>query len=1089
MRTHRALAALHLVVSGVLGHSGPVAKLSAGTVHGGKCPNSGTKLFQGIPYAQPPVGKLRFMPPKPLDGPFEGGSFDATKAPPTCVHLYLDVYVPSNATSDSALPVKVWAYGGGNEAGALSYPLYNACNLAQDAIVVAFNYRLGPLGFLGLKSAGIKGNMAIQDYLAALQWVKANIGAFGGDVSAVVLFGQSAGGDDTFTVSTLPQAKSLISAAILESGGGQTLTSRSLAQYCGASYAETLKCGVHDLSCLQSKSVKDLIEALLETPALLDPSLNGNELAELYSFNLPNITNLNSAILDGEIIKEEPLKVGSQVPIIAGSTSLDSSLFVLPVFLQSGQSITESNYTTFLARWGSLGPVIEKQYPLSLFNTSGSTEEAVIAAITHLATASSYSCQTYRGLRAADAVDTPAYAYRFNHTPSFPWLWIDGAAFPGKYGEYFGATHTAELPFVFANLDNQPWGNGTFNATSAERAISRTLVEAWTAMAAKGSPSTRNQPWPRFDECAVKGLYVEDDCKVEAIDFSECQFWDAIWVELGGFDVPWPSKTECASNSTYSASPTKIPGAASGTAESSPSATQMTAGAGRAIGGIGMLNNTSSISKPAAMSAATVFPASFVQPWRELLESHRDQQRDDLPNQHVDDIDSLITTSVPTALYVGTGHSIYTRALLPAILTARHSVQLITCYWAPSPSLDSIRATILQLALTRAQASSGPPLRITIGFSSRGLFQKLFHTPSRDGHVYPPSQWPELGLPDEDVLAKARIELTVKSVFFTPFSVMHPKFVIVDGARAWVPSCNVSWERWFEGCVEVQGDIVNKLLAFYDRVWGSGKDSHLIPDLEETDNPTRNPPENGTHPLQSSTSDSPIHNTGDSSATQSITLNTKEPVPTIFLPSSHHRNPKFAFFPFLSHTNPPMTPLNAALLTLFANAQHQITILTPNVTSWPVVEALLDALARGVDVQIRTSKGMMLIEQLVTAGTTTSWCLRRFVQKYKALTQKTRPSDPESQPIQPGNLEILYYKQLDARRDMDDEPVVSHFKMTLVDEEYLILGSGNMDRASWWTSQELGLLFYMPGFQGQRLWQGVLVKRTEVYFRSADERS
>jgi phosphatidylserine/phosphatidylglycerophosphate/cardiolipin synthase-like enzyme len=179
-----------------------------------------------------------------------------------------------------------------------------------------------------------------------------------------------------------------------------------------------------------------------------------------------------------------------------------------------------------------------------------------------------------------------------------------------------------------------------------------------------------------------------------------------------------------------------------------------------------------------------------------------------------------------------------------------------------------------------------------------------------------------------------------------------------------------------------------------------------------------------------------------------------------------------------------MTPLNAALLTLFTNAQRRITILTPNVTSWPVVESLLDALARGVDVQIRTSKGMMLIEQLVTSGTTTSWCLRKFIQRYNALVNQPRPSDPEAQAPTPGKLEIFYYKQLDARRDQDDEPVVSHFKMTLVDDEYLVLGSGNMDRASWWTSQEIGLLFYVPGFQGQHLWNDVLEKRTEVLFQS-----
>lgn len=349
---------------------------------------------------------------------------------------------------------------------------------------------------------------------------------------------------------------------------------------------------------MQSKSVAELIEAFTATPALLDPSLNGDNLAAIYGFNLPNITNLNSAILDGEIIKEEPLKVGSQVPIIGGSgmctvflrnyycanssvAELDSSLFVLPVFLGSGDPITESNYTEFLSRWGSLGPVIGKEYPLSLFNSSGSTEEAVMAAITHIATVSSYGCQTYRALRAAVAAGTPTFAYRFDHTPSFPWLWINGEAFPGKYAKYFGATHTSELPFVFGNLGDQPWGNGTANGTTVEREISRTLIEAWTAMAAKGNPSTKRQDWPRFDKCQDKGLYIQDGFNATSLDFSECQFWDAIWAKLGGYNVPWPSKRECPSNSTGSSTPTA---SASGTPDSSPSTpTQTTSIAGKTV--------------------------------------------------------------------------------------------------------------------------------------------------------------------------------------------------------------------------------------------------------------------------------------------------------------------------------------------------------------------------------------------------------------------------------------------------------------------------------------------------------------------------
>ncbi|KAL4726988.1 hypothetical protein ACLX1H_005887 [Fusarium chlamydosporum] len=434
------------------------------------------------------------------------------------------------------------------------------------------------------------------------------------------------------------------------------------------------------------------------------------------------------------------------------------------------------------------------------------------------------------------------------------------------------------------------------------------------------------------------------------------------------------------------------------------------------------------------MEETPEFPQSFVQPWKELLQSRRDEQQDDFPSYYVNNIDSLITTSSPKSLYVGTGHSIYTRALLPAILSAKNSVQLITCYWAASPSLDAIRDTLEQLATARIEAKAQTRLRMTIGFSSFGLFQKLFHPASRDGYIYDPSKWSKLGLPDKQLLENAGIDLTVKSIFFTPLSVMHPKFVIVDGKRAWIPSCNVSWERWFEGCVEVEGAIVDRLLAFYDRVWAQGDEPQQISDGQNDTLTTDKP--------------SQVPASVTASATQAIDFPANGPVPTIFLPSPHHRNPRFSFFPFLSQTNPPMTPLNAALLTLFSNAKRRITILTPNVTSWPVVESLLDALARGVDVQIRTSKGMMLIEQLVTAGTTTSWCLRKFIQRYNALVNHPRPSDPEAQSPAIGKLEIFYYKQLDSRRDQEDEPVVSHFKMTLVDDEYLVLGSGNMDRAT-----------------------------------------
>ncbi|KAH7311498.1 hypothetical protein B0I35DRAFT_438188 [Stachybotrys elegans] len=439
-----------------------------------------------------------------------------------------------------------------------------------------------------------------------------------------------------------------------------------------------------------------------------------------------------------------------------------------------------------------------------------------------------------------------------------------------------------------------------------------------------------------------------------------------------------------------------------------------------------------------AMAPTGEFPESFTRPWKQLLRAHRDEQIDDFPNSHVTDVDALITTSVPKTLYVGTGLSIFERAILPAILGAQSSVHLVTCYWADSPTLDALGQTLVQLAKSRAAAPQKPPLRLTFGFSSRGLFQKLFHTSSRHGHVYPPSQWPSIGLPDEETMRQAGIEMTVKTLFFTPVSVMHPKYLIVDGSRAWVPSCNISWERWFEGCIELEGDIVTQLKAFHRDVWKADIDLGA----NEVIQPSPSPRSASTNP---------------NSATQSLCFPPHEP---------------------------PMTPLNTAILTLIENAQHQITLITPNVTSWPVIEALLQAVKRGVDVQIRTSKGMMLIEQLVTAGTTTSWCLNAFIKRYKQLVEQVRSQDIEARGSPCGTLEILYYTPLEERQGEEDEPVVSHFKMTMVDHEYLVLGSGNMDRASWWTSQEIGVLFHVPNFEGHRLWEPVLDKRTEVLFRS-----
>lgn len=146
------------------------------------------------------------------------------------------------------------------------------------------------------------------------------------------------------------------------------------------------------------------------------------------------------------------------------------------------------------------------------------------------------------------------------------------------------------------------------------------------------------------------------------------------------------------------------------------------------------------------------------------------------------------------------------------------------------------------------------------------------------------------------------------------------------------------------------------------------------------------------------------------------------------------------------------------LLELFATAREGISIQTPNLTSPPVLEGLINAVRRGVNVHIVTSARLMILEQLVTAGTTTDRCVRRFIKTYQTLA-KPKPSghDVEQGLLPPGRLQIAYYQ---PRPGVADEPVQSHAKLTIVDREVVVFGSGNMDRASWYTSQELGVAVY-----------------------------
>ena len=467
---------------------------------------------------------------------------------------------------------------------------------------------------------------------------------------------------------------------------------------------------------------------------------------------------------------------------------------------------------------------------------------------------------------------------------------------------------------------------------------------------------------------------------------------------------------------------------------------------------------------------------------------------------------SLTTHSTTTAFTVGNGASIYEDTLLPALESATQEVILTVCYWAPSKTLSALSAALRRLSAKVLIRANGKKVRVYICFSSRSLLQKLFHTSSPNGYVYPPQTWQsKLGLPAPEELQG--LELTIKGLFFRPFSVLHSKYLIVDRRRVWLPSCNVSWEEWLECCIAFEGPIVQQVFDFWESVWWiKGTRKTISSSLEQ---------QNGDSVLLQPSS---VPNAPPSRFPSTLH-------PTTLLPHAHHSSwhlsfvlpyPLTLFFPSL-HPSAPASPLNTALLHLLSRAKTSIILLTPNLTSLPLYCALLSALRRGISVRIITNKRMMVLEQILTAGGRSEWWINHLVRAHKRMVNDAEgakqghskaqsrkrarnrlysdsqvdltmeaeegraprqgaSASPSRQKI--GNLSVQYflpqqdlqhivpYRTERAKLRFDK----THVKLTIIDDEVAILGSGNMDRASWFTSQELGVMVEGKDIVG-KIWE------------------
>jgi len=482
--------------------------------------------FLGIPYAQPPVGPLRWKAPQkptPWTDVRVASTFGnrcaqnanmtlqtAASAEEDC--LYLNVWTPDPAASK--LPVMVWFHGGGNVGGSASDPVpfsdgggyfYSGAPIAGNGVVVvSLNYRLGVLGFFahpGLVAEGSKaGNQGLWDQRFALEWVQANIAQFGGDPGNVTIFGESAGSWDVCLHVASPQTPALFERSISESGGCTTRQA-TLAddQPQLLAFAAHVGCpagdgGTDSLTCLRNVPVATLLAEGVSDAGLSGPF---------------------APVVDGDFLADQPRTLYesgkiSKTPYLLGTNNDEGTLFELgatPVTDQNGLN------AAIAQQFGDAGAALAQLYPLSEFD--GGQPNPYQAALTRMVGDEILVCSTYDSALLAASQGSPVYMYNFDIPVVIPGVVGTG---PGEL--YLGASHGSELPFVFGTSPE-------FATDMAQATLSQLMERYWTRFAAGGDPNGGSDlAWPKFSASNDERMqFTLQPSIVQGFRATECMFW------------------------------------------------------------------------------------------------------------------------------------------------------------------------------------------------------------------------------------------------------------------------------------------------------------------------------------------------------------------------------------------------------------------------------------------------------------------------------------------------------------------------------------------------------------------------------------
>ena len=499
---------LLVVVSPSFALEGPVVSVPGGQVRGQSLKEGGA-VFKGIPYAQPPLGELRWREPAPVK-PWNGVrtttefSGECSQNPmwghPKVVNedcLYLNVWTPALPPT-TLKPVMVWIHGGGNVAGS---GRENGESLARHGVVlVNFNYRLAVFGFFAHPALTAEsprhasGNYGLMDQIAALKWVQENVKKFGGDPTNVTIFGESAGAMDVNLLMTAPMAKGLFHRVIAESGSvllDNGAAPLKTAEQGGEKYAELAKAptGAAAIQALRKMPVEQLLEAFgkYAGPGGIPPGLGVD--------------------VDGWVLPRSPAEVfaaGQQIPsdLIIG---INAREFGGPPNAADVKKTIKTNYgklaTQAFPLYGiTTGPDgnVAQSSPDPLYGDAGAQWMTDIT----------FRCPAVVVARWSAEAKQPTYMYQFNR------------GVPGH--SEIGAVHASEVSYVFGTF-------GEFNGMqvkydAADYAISKAMQEYWTNFAKTGNPDSAILPaWPKYQAGTGEYLEFTDSGPVAGADLRRAQ--------------------------------------------------------------------------------------------------------------------------------------------------------------------------------------------------------------------------------------------------------------------------------------------------------------------------------------------------------------------------------------------------------------------------------------------------------------------------------------------------------------------------------------------------------------------------------------